>query len=116
MGTASPAWPTAATSWSAWTTPAVRHAERKLARSAVSRPASLPADQRGQGHECGDRLLAAVAGRFTDVVAADEFIARLGGDEFAVLCRVHQPHPPRGSRGPLPAKPGAPHIPGRGAL
>ncbi|MGM0785127.1 MAG: putative bifunctional diguanylate cyclase/phosphodiesterase [Pseudomonadota bacterium] len=46
-----------------------------------------------QGHECGDRLLAAVAGRFTDVVASDEFIARLGGDEFAVLCestsRIH---------------------------
>ncbi|SDJ47770.1 putative bifunctional diguanylate cyclase/phosphodiesterase [Billgrantia gudaonensis] len=46
-----------------------------------------------QGHECGDRLLAAVAARFSDVVAADEFIARLGGDEFAVLCgtanRVH---------------------------
>ncbi|TFH88724.1 bifunctional diguanylate cyclase/phosphodiesterase [Billgrantia azerbaijanica] len=38
-----------------------------------------------QGHECGDRLLAAVAGRFGAATQADEFIARLGGDEFAAL-------------------------------
>ncbi|WP_327269436.1 EAL domain-containing protein [Streptomyces sp. NBC_01218] len=49
------------------------------------------------GHRAGDRLLAAVAGRLSDVAARDphhrdgsHFVARLGGDEFAVLVEESQ--------------------------
>jgi diguanylate cyclase (GGDEF)-like protein len=37
------------------------------------------------GHEVGDRLLKAVAGRLRDQLRPEDTIARLGGDEFAVL-------------------------------
>ncbi|MGW0855464.1 putative bifunctional diguanylate cyclase/phosphodiesterase [Streptomyces sp. NPDC002690] len=49
------------------------------------------------GHRAGDRLLAAVAGRLSDVAGSDpchrdgsHFVARLGGDEFAVLVEESQ--------------------------
>lgn len=37
------------------------------------------------GHEVGDRLIKAVAGRIRNCVRASDCVARLGGDEFAVL-------------------------------
>lgn len=37
------------------------------------------------GHQVGDELLVAVAGRLSASTRADDLVARLGGDEFAVL-------------------------------
>lgn len=37
------------------------------------------------GHECGDRLLAAAAGRVRSCVRPKDTVARIGGDEFTVL-------------------------------
>src|SRR5262249_59557138 len=39
------------------------------------------------GHDVGDQLLIAVAGRLNDLAQPDDLVARLGGDEF-VLMRV----------------------------
>ncbi len=37
------------------------------------------------GHECGDKLLQAVAERLQANIRADDFVARLGGDEFTII-------------------------------
>jgi diguanylate cyclase (GGDEF)-like protein/PAS domain S-box-containing protein len=37
------------------------------------------------GHECGDRLLSAAAGRVRSCVRPGDTVARIGGDEFTVL-------------------------------
>ena len=38
------------------------------------------------GHDSGDRLLVAVAGRLRAALRVNDTVARLGGDEFTVLC------------------------------
>jgi diguanylate cyclase (GGDEF)-like protein/PAS domain S-box-containing protein len=44
------------------------------------------------GHEAGDRLLVAVAGRIQNLLRYEDTLARFGGDEFAVLLeRVEDP-------------------------
>jgi diguanylate cyclase (GGDEF)-like protein len=43
------------------------------------------------GHESGDHLLAAVAGRLRAVLPAEAIIGRIGGDEFAVIMTVEEP-------------------------
>ncbi|EIV93645.1 bifunctional diguanylate cyclase/phosphodiesterase [Frankia sp. QA3] len=37
------------------------------------------------GHDVGDRLLVAVAGRLTGALAAGQLLVRMGGDEFVIL-------------------------------
>jgi diguanylate cyclase (GGDEF)-like protein len=37
------------------------------------------------GHEAGDKLLCAVAGRFTSMLRLGDTVGRLGGDEFVIL-------------------------------
>lgn len=37
------------------------------------------------GHQVGDRVLTAIAGRLERAVRPDDFVCRLGGDEFAVV-------------------------------
>jgi diguanylate cyclase (GGDEF)-like protein/PAS domain S-box-containing protein len=37
------------------------------------------------GHEAGDKLLRAVAGRFAAILRASDTVGRLGGDEFVIL-------------------------------
>jgi diguanylate cyclase (GGDEF)-like protein/PAS domain S-box-containing protein len=37
------------------------------------------------GHEAGDKLLRAAAGRLRNAIARKDFLARLGGDEFAIV-------------------------------
>jgi diguanylate cyclase (GGDEF)-like protein len=40
------------------------------------------------GHESGDELLCAIAGRLKKLIRDGDTVARLGGDEFAVLCHL----------------------------
>ena len=39
-----------------------------------------------RGHQAGDELLVAVAGRIGHAVRPEDSVARLGGDEFVILC------------------------------
>ena len=39
------------------------------------------------GHQAGDRLIQAVAGRIAQIIDQGAVLARLGGDEFAILCK-----------------------------
>ena len=39
-----------------------------------------------RGHQAGDELLVAVAGRIAHAVRPEDSVARLGGDEFVILC------------------------------
>jgi len=45
----------------------------------------MHADQVEFGHEAGDKLLRAVAGRFAAILRASDTVGRLGGDEFVIL-------------------------------
>jgi diguanylate cyclase (GGDEF)-like protein/PAS domain S-box-containing protein len=38
------------------------------------------------GHQAGDQVLVAVAGRLRDALRPDDTVARIGGDQFALLC------------------------------
>jgi diguanylate cyclase (GGDEF)-like protein/PAS domain S-box-containing protein len=58
------------------------------------------------GHDVGDHLLRAVAGRLEDTTRATDLVARLGGDEFLVLVADIERHAPAGPRlvGPTRAR------------
>ncbi len=45
-----------------------------------------------RGHDVGDELLEAVAGRLEVVLRPGDVVARFGGDEFTVLCEDLEPH------------------------
>jgi diguanylate cyclase (GGDEF)-like protein/PAS domain S-box-containing protein len=43
------------------------------------------------GHQCGDRVLQELAGRFVEVTRESDLVARVGGDEFCVLALLGNP-------------------------
>ena len=74
------------------------HVMRATSRQAGGTPAVLFLDlddfttiNDSLGHEAGDELLVAVAGRVKNAVRTCDVPARLGGDEFAVLAPTTQP-------------------------
>lgn len=48
-----------------------------------------------RGHDIGDRILVAVAGRLANLCGAEDMVCRVGGDEFAIL-RTGPPGPAEG--------------------
>ena len=41
-----------------------------------------------RGHDVGDRLLAQVGRRISEIIREDDAVARYGGDEFVAICAV----------------------------
>lgn len=83
-------------------TVAISHAQRERSKLAVL---FLDLDRfkvinDSLGHNIGDQLLQAVAGRITSCVRDSDTVARLGGDEFTVLL----PHLPHGEDAALVAQ------------
>lgn len=69
----------------------------KVGRGVESTPSLLFLDLNGFkpindrfGHDTGDELLKAVAGRLTNLVGDHGLVARLGGDEFTILLHGHE--------------------------
>ena len=61
-----------------------RRQQRGLALLYLDLDAFKPVNDR-RGHEVGDELLVAVAGRLVSAVRQEDTVARVGGDEFAVI-------------------------------